>query len=901
MIVQTLRVKNWRRFRDEHEFEFGPGVNLLVGPNEAGKSTLFEVLQRTLFDRHTGTSNALEAMRPHESSLNPEAAVVLEGREDERLRIEKRFLGREMAEFSRYRGGEWRREADGDAAEENIRGLFEASLPGRGVTKPEHRGLAQALWYLQGEALPDESWHDAVQNEIREIDGAEALPTGTPREDAIVAAIREERDEFWTPTGRSITVNSELGTLEKETLPELDAEIDELEAKLAKVEENRGQLRHLVEDSRQKEEALEQTRERIERLRESLEDWEEDLERLDDLQDEIESECERRAELEEELATLDRLSEERDELADEIEEYERQKVRLEAEKERLEDRIQETDGRRKDEVKPDKREAERRAGALEAEKQRRELKSRLEALESEREKRTELEEAIEAHREELSRIDPPSEEELRQFADWNQTLEVTRAEADASAIEVTFDLDREHEVTADADADSEGTYHIVRPTTFEIENVGRMSVEGGGRDLEELQEEIDRLDEEIDGFLARYEVQDASDLREKRGEADEVERNIENLEQRLEDVDTADELAEQKQTLRSRMKSRAAERAELAEEVEVLEADELDEQLDRAEARAAELADELEELEENLEQLRADHGDLAGELPDLERRLGELRTDRDHKKKRRTEILDNYGSRDQLEGLGEKVAGEIEALEREKKKLETLVADEVEPTREQLEQAEKEAEDLEETLDERSDEIRALKVEIETITGEGARRKLDELQAERAQKERRREKLRVRAGAAKLLSRMVESYRERQTRQLAGPIRTIVDDWLRELTEQRHDHLRLDETLKPAGVEMAQYDEPLPFSELSFGTREQAHVLLRLALAVLLSEDERHTVILDDRLLNSDPRRHTVMNRILGEVSEDCQILLATCNDTPYAGLDARQIQVPRSGRIEEP
>ena len=42
MILEHLALRNWRSYRELHHYSFAPGVNLLVGPNEAGKSTLFE-------------------------------------------------------------------------------------------------------------------------------------------------------------------------------------------------------------------------------------------------------------------------------------------------------------------------------------------------------------------------------------------------------------------------------------------------------------------------------------------------------------------------------------------------------------------------------------------------------------------------------------------------------------------------------------------------------------------------------------------------------------------------------------------------------------------------------------------------------------------------------------------
>ena len=47
MILRTLRVERFGRF-DEGEWEFAPGLTVIRGPNEAGKSTMREAIVRLL-------------------------------------------------------------------------------------------------------------------------------------------------------------------------------------------------------------------------------------------------------------------------------------------------------------------------------------------------------------------------------------------------------------------------------------------------------------------------------------------------------------------------------------------------------------------------------------------------------------------------------------------------------------------------------------------------------------------------------------------------------------------------------------------------------------------------------------------------------------------------------------
>jgi DNA repair protein SbcC/Rad50 len=92
------------------------------------------------------------------------------------------------------------------------------------------------------------------------------------------------------------------------------------------------------------------------------------------------------------------------------------------------------------------------------------------------------------------------------------------------------------------------------------------------------------------------------------------------------------------------------------------------------------------------------------------------------------------------------------------------------------------------------------------------------------------------------------------------------------------------------------YGLDLPLGSLSHGAQEQVVVLLRLAIACLVSGGERNLVVIDDRLVNADAMRMKRLCLILAEVAKSCQIVIATCSEAPYAGLGARVVRVPGDG-----
>ncbi|WP_432821288.1 ATP-binding protein [Trichloromonas sp.] len=85
MILRSLELKHFGKFA-ERTFEFRRGMNLVTGPNEAGKSTLMEAIPAVLF----GVRNK-ERYKPWGRNGSCAAALVLEGR-NRTIRIERDIL-----------------------------------------------------------------------------------------------------------------------------------------------------------------------------------------------------------------------------------------------------------------------------------------------------------------------------------------------------------------------------------------------------------------------------------------------------------------------------------------------------------------------------------------------------------------------------------------------------------------------------------------------------------------------------------------------------------------------------------------------------------------------------------------------------------------------------------------
>ena len=69
MRLLSLEVKGTACFRNPIRLaEFDPGINIIYGPNECGKSTLITCLARAFFDKSNTRAQEVESLRPEEDA-----------------------------------------------------------------------------------------------------------------------------------------------------------------------------------------------------------------------------------------------------------------------------------------------------------------------------------------------------------------------------------------------------------------------------------------------------------------------------------------------------------------------------------------------------------------------------------------------------------------------------------------------------------------------------------------------------------------------------------------------------------------------------------------------------------------------------------------------------------------
>jgi DNA repair exonuclease SbcCD ATPase subunit len=899
MILEELTLTNWRGYRDPHTFRFKQGFNLVVGRNEAGKSTLFEAMTRVLFDRHNSRAEEIRFIQPLGSSLSPEAELIfcLNG---DRYKVCKRFLDQPVSKLYKERGGAWELDHEGDRADTELRSILQGEAAGR-TTKPEHRGLAQALWYLQYEQpLPEKSWTESIKQGLTGLVQHVAESTDESR---IFEAIEAVYREDFTPTGR-VAARSELTQL-AEGIQKDEQQLEELRSRSEHVEGLRSNLEELTARRSESGMGLSQAQSDLEKLSE-------ELEAADALEEQIKQK-EESARITEE--TLRRLSKDQNDIGrrlKEIDEGNRALGNALSESERLEAdaRQEQLAAIRHHKKWKEEHELKLQAGendlrVLTALERLRRLTLDKERLQSHLSKVQNVEQELQTAKQNLASFHAPSEEQLHDFQASLSDLRVVEAQVETSAIRVSFQLDDANAVVkADPEAQrsTDGDELLVTaPTTFTIQGVGVFRVRGGGSSIEELNARAMELRANIYDTIQTYAAEGPQALSDLYQQRLDLEDQVKRLQDRL------DELAEQEPEREPRQELARIE-VGIREESKVSEAapeewkswggQMIREKISTLGTEKSRLIGLIKEEQSYEAKANDTHLDSLKKAQEASNVVSGLRSRIRSFEQENTEVLKTYGTAENLKGL---VAQSEAQLRDSKKDLGSMMKDyeaRVELPRRLHQQGMESVKNLEKQLGQISDDIVDRKARIEEAAAQGLYSQTADLEGALQSKKRRLETIQRRADAAKLLRDIIAGYRMQQSAALAVPVAKIVDNWLPLLTDDAYDALGLSEELLPISVHSRRYGEPLPLESLSYGTYEQVVVLVRLALGVLLSSDERNLVIIDDRLVNADSIRMKRLCLILEEVaSKTCQVVVATCDDTSYSGIAGHIIRVPFDGK----
>jgi chromosome segregation ATPase len=242
MRIRRIEIENFKKLIGPVVIDnIGEGITVIAGDNEEGKSTVLQALRTILFDRHNLMGDAAEAMQPFGHRVRPEIALDFEI-DDKLYRLVKGFCQRPSAELKTPNGS-----FAGMAVEEKLQELLRFRPPGRGQGRPDlHHGVCGLFWVEQGQAFSPISLSDDNRGALMgALEGEVGQVLGGKRGRALKEAIATRYTEFFTNTGRP-----------RGALAEASATVDKMQDQIASLKQQLSQYDNKVDE-------LSRTRERL--------------------------------------------------------------------------------------------------------------------------------------------------------------------------------------------------------------------------------------------------------------------------------------------------------------------------------------------------------------------------------------------------------------------------------------------------------------------------------------------------------------------------------------------------------------------------------------------------------------------------------------------------------------
>lgn len=904
MIIEALELSNWKVFREPHHFTFEPGLNLLVGPNESGKSTLLRSLEYLFFVKHKSKARDIDDLQPWETRLPPIGRIVFDAG-GQRYCLEKRFLSEAKSVLSRALEDEFVRIGEGADAEDTLASLLSVASSSR--VKGERELFYRALWYLQkDDAIPDD-WGESVRLGMSSVVDT---VVASPVELKIRKLVEKRFSEVFTPGG--------AGGPEK-ARPKAKSELVAFENALRDTREH---LRSVRDDIAS-----------LASLRQEIATLEGDVTAASAAVETTELEA---AELQPELALIPTWTVELDALKARVETARTEAEAVGRDRDTYRSNLESIRPLQKDvegnnvkiaTANAEYAEAQARVDAIDTQL-RTGINPRLEAIQSGITGARSLQDCRQAE-EDLGRVSRELErlnQLTKSIADLSGTLEAQpdlpadiltsaerhqigigtiEAQLAANAPRIRFVPESPQYTLAFEPQPliEDDQYVLVAPTRITISGVGILHVDGIPTDIQALPAALAEKKGELTKLLQTYSCATLPELR----------TYVQSRQQLMRDRDAAVE--ERKTLLGGRSE------ADLVSARESLTA-----RLERFRPTSTQILGELADLSKDALATRLE--DLVAEQKECENTMRALIADRatwtareganeqmkNHLAqaiamaggqiqmllKQNAKVLETYGTYDRLEALATEKSDQFDLAQSEHRTRSAEVQPRIAELLEKQQALETRLRDQRDTRATKEQKLVDRKGELRGLSKHDLENERDELVAKYADLEHRHERARIQAEGIRLLFMKINEAEAAQTASLGGPLLENVNRWLPVVTGNSYSAVQIDKrTMKPLSLVSQAYHKPVRVGDLSFGAGEQMHVLLRLALGVVLGEKERQLVVLDDRLVNADPDRFDRLCSVLSDASKDsCQIILATCNEAPYASLDAHVVRVPEDGLL---
>ncbi|MCW3154388.1 AAA family ATPase [Achromobacter spanius] len=873
MKLSRIALEEFRKFRQPLVLDgLQEGLNLFVGANEAGKSTVAAAIRAAFLERYS-TSKVAD-LAPHgESGARPSVELSF-AHAGHAYVLKKQFLSRARCELL-IDGGAQR--LDGEEAENALAALLGFELPGRGQSKPDLAGIPGLLWIQQGDghnlqaAAAYASTH--LRDALTQLSGELASSDGDrlfERVSAERAALLDARNG--RPKGIYKDAEDALAraTTERDdcarAMAQLNADVDRLaelrrEHERAQANEPWKDFEAKAADARARLAAVAKQREALDGLRR---EQVQAAQTLALLQDQVgrdqQDDADYQALVKEAQGARARVDAAQAPLARAQQQQQAHAAAVDA--------------------------ARLRVAAVQAVTDRRDLERQLVQLNAEVER---LDDALKAATALIEQGSTLKTEALRiEIADGDidalrkteRELANLQLQQQAVATRLSYQLEPGHQAMLDGRALSGADQVLLTSAAnLELPGVGRFRIEPGGQDLPALQRELGGLQSVWEALLGRLGVATLADAEQRHARYTALQRELDGMRKTL-----AIHAPKGVDVLRGQRDEALARRVPLQERLTKLPAvasvdvDDLPaatQALREATAVAtqaeAALAAAQRALDADLARAQLLEGQAAARAADMQ-------------------SAERAAQRQARAGRLAEVRSAHDDLDRRVREAQAALAEyRPELAEQDVQRYEKSAAIEREAQHKRHGDILQLQGKLDQAGAQGLGERLSEATAACERLARRRDELSRRAAALDLLQKLLTDKRAAATQRLQAPLARRLNHYLALLFPDAA--LRLDEALLPTALRRAEGEDLL--DALSFGTREQLGILARFAYADLLREAGRPTLLLlDDALVHTDDARRDFMKRALFDAATRHQILMFTCHGDAWRDMGVEQRRI---------
>lgn len=853
MILHSVRIRNAGRIA---EFSLPTladvGAVVVEGENEAGKSTVMDMIRLGLWENHTANTQTLRDMKPNQHDESPQITMELTVGEH-RLHMHKVWFRGKKHELKAVAGPLAGKSWTGKEAD----GAFDHFLK----SEAHDNQLLKAL-FVQQNGLSSELQAAGIPslNSILGRGDVEAVE----EDHELVAKVKSLYKQTFTQRGNyslRSDVQTAIDALDEAQKRQAAAReaLRDIERRVDFVEKNQRRLVQWNAQLPEKQAEFEKAQSKFLQVRELERAFEGLQERFEDAASLLESTQEQLARREDALASLTAL---RGEFDDAEAALLLKAERREAEEEKYRCLVTELEATRAEILALQERLD--RAAKAQAQRHAKEELHRISQTLSQFA-------SVQAEREQWLAVPKVTQAMLDRAQEADAALRSAQALNQSQSPSVTLSAAKEREVIID------GETHLVEDAVdFAVTDAMDLDVEGihirvlPGIGAEASAREVSEAQRALNDAIADTPAKDLGHLRTLRQEFAEAEQQIQAL-----DVHVASLLGgADAQELQRKQAELELQLAEATESAEDLHLEELEQQLNEKKEQELVLVERREALQPRPATREYESALMQRDLLQQQLKKAEAALAKEEEQ-RPAELLQEELSKRQsaLDGMERNIAVAREQLEQAG----------IEQVAMEFEMAQAALDNLKERLHRTAAEVEVNQAEIDAQAGvaeaaEEAERALQVAQA-------RSEKLVREAEALKLLHNVLIQHRDEARERYSRPLGEQLSQ-LAPFVFGEEVRFTFDENLQVSA--RVGEDGEVPVSKLSAGAQEQLGLLIRLALARIVAGSDT-SLILDDPLGASDTERISGMNGLLGVLAKQHQLIIMTCQPERFEKLSGQQ------------